>query len=70
MIAILAIGVGLGWRIDRAGRQKRAVARIEKSGGIVLHDFEFDGTYPYKPGGKPRGRTGSGRGSGMNFSRK
>ncbi len=49
MLLVLAVGLGLGWKINRAGTQKRAVARIEKAGGSVIYDYTFDGTYPYKP---------------------
>lgn len=48
MLLVLAIGLVLGWKINRAKTQKRAVALIEKAGGSVVHDYSFDGTHPYK----------------------
>jgi hypothetical protein len=55
MLLVLVIGAGLGWKVDRARTQKRAVARIEAAGGSVIYDHTFNGEYPYKPNGSPWG---------------
>jgi hypothetical protein len=41
LVVVLLTGVWLGWRIDRARRQRRAVAEVEQYNGYVLYDYEF-----------------------------
>ena len=53
MLLILLAAVGLGWKVNRAHTQARAVARIKEAGGEVMYDYQFDGTYPYKPNASP-----------------
>ena len=50
IIAVLAIGAILGWRVNRAHTQWRAVAQIVAAGGIATYDYEFNGAYPYETG--------------------
>jgi Leucine-rich repeat (LRR) protein len=38
---ILAIAVWLGWRVDKAHRQSRAIAQVEKYNGYVRFDYEY-----------------------------
>jgi hypothetical protein len=50
MLLILFFGLGLGWlgrAVHRANEQRRAVAAVRKSGGMVLYDHQFSA---------PRGR--------------
>jgi hypothetical protein len=41
MLVILVVGGLLGWRVNRANGQRRAVETIKKLGGSVQYDFEF-----------------------------
>jgi Leucine rich repeat len=43
MLLILLAATGLGWRVNRAHSQVRTVASIEKAGGSVWYDYQFDG---------------------------
>ncbi|HWE39160.1 MAG TPA: hypothetical protein VG406_21605 [Isosphaeraceae bacterium] len=42
MLAVLVIGVGLGWEFERVRAQRRAVATIRAAGGRALYDYEVD----------------------------
>jgi Leucine Rich repeat len=53
MLLVLVAALGLGWKVNRADTQLRAVARIKKAAGKVLYDYQFDGTYPYKLNASP-----------------
>jgi hypothetical protein len=54
MILVLVVAAALGWRVNRAHTQARAVARIKQAGGLVVYDHQFDGTSPYKNRSAPR----------------
>jgi len=45
LVAITALGVWLGWKTDRAHRQREAVRRIEALGGTVLYDWQPGRSY-------------------------
>jgi internalin A len=54
MVAILALGCLLGWVVNRANRQRDAVAALRKAGGQVIYDWMFkDGKL--NPNGTPGG---------------
>ncbi len=38
---ILILGFWLGWVVNRARRQREAVAALQPFGGFVHHDWEF-----------------------------
>lgn len=40
MLAVLVIGLVLAWRVDKAHRQRDAVATIREYGGFVFYDWE------------------------------
>ena len=42
MVVILILGVFLGWRVNRAHNQRRAVNVIRRGGGIVTYDYQYD----------------------------
>lgn len=48
MLVIVAIGLFLGWMVNRARTQARAVARIGALGGYVNYEFIFLGMSPMK----------------------
>jgi hypothetical protein len=41
MLVVLGIAVLLGWQVNKAREQRRAVAAIQKYGGWVHYDYEF-----------------------------
>ena len=41
MVVILIVGVLLGWRVNRANTQRRAVAVIQKAAGSVEYDYQY-----------------------------
>ena len=43
MVFVLILAVFLGWRVNRARQQARAVAAVQKNGGWVHYDYEFVG---------------------------
>jgi hypothetical protein len=45
LIAVTMLALSLGWRVNRANRQREVVRLIQNSGGSVKYDFE------YEPGG-------------------
>jgi hypothetical protein len=52
MLLILAFGVWLGWRVNRAREQREAVAAVKRHGGWVHYDWEFVNG-KRTPGGQP-----------------
>jgi hypothetical protein len=48
MLLVLLACLALGWRVNRAQTQRRAVARIKAAGGSVKYDYEVGGEYPPK----------------------
>ena len=43
MVLVLILSVFLGWRVNKARQQRRAVAAVEAFGGWVHYDYEFVG---------------------------
>jgi Leucine Rich repeats (2 copies)/Leucine Rich repeat len=43
LILVAVFGIWLGWRVDKAEKQRRAVAQIKAYNGYVCYDFEYDG---------------------------
>ena len=41
IVLILLIGVCLGWRVDKARRQRHAIAQVDKYNGYVRFDYEY-----------------------------
>jgi internalin A len=52
IVLVLAIGLGLGWLVRNARIQREAVAAIERAGGSVSYDWEWNNETSI-PGGKP-----------------
>jgi hypothetical protein len=49
LLAVLVVGLVLGWKVNRAHRQRDAVAAIEDEGGKIVYDWEMSdapGTMP------------------------
>ena len=42
MVAIVILGAFLGWRVNRANIQRKAVAEVVKAGGFVNYDFAYE----------------------------
>jgi|GEM_PF-2568811 len=42
LVATMAICLFCGYQVNRARRQREAVAKIEKSGGLALYGYEWD----------------------------
>ncbi len=53
MLLIAVAALGLGWRVNRAHTQARAVARIKAAGGEVWYDYELDGDGSRKANASP-----------------
>ncbi len=41
LLLILVAGLWLGWRVDKARRQRHAIAEVEKYNGYVRFDYEY-----------------------------
>src|SRR5262249_2933860 len=54
MLLVLLSGLWMGWRVNRANDQRRAVAAIERAGGGVTYDYRFSVSKGYRnPNGRP-----------------
>ncbi len=53
MLLILIIAVLIGWRVNRANTQRRAVAAIKKAGGEVEYDYQYSNSL-FDPNATPR----------------
>jgi internalin A len=53
IVLVLVIGAGLGWLVRSAHIQRDAVAAIERAGGNVAYDWEWEYAKS-NPAGKPR----------------
>ncbi|MDP6446856.1 MAG: hypothetical protein QF805_23895, partial [Pirellulaceae bacterium] len=42
LLLMLVIGVALGWRVERARRQRKAVQFVQQVRGTYAYDFEYD----------------------------
>lgn len=51
--AITVFGVWLGIELDWARRQREAIAAIERLGGAVLYDYQFDASHTQIPDAQP-----------------
>src|SRR3954454_17549939 len=55
MLVVLVAGVWMGWQVNKARRQREAVAAVKKYGGWVHYDWEMvngkvaKGTQPHAP---------------------
>ena len=55
LLLILVAALWLGWRVDKARRQRRAIAQVEKYNGYVRFDYEYangneiQGAQPWGP---------------------
>lgn len=50
MVLVLIVGGGIGWKANRAGRQRRAVATLDRNGVSIEYDHGFSGGRPWAPG--------------------
>ena len=41
LLLILVVALWLGWRVDKARRQRHAIAQVEKYNGYVRFDYEY-----------------------------
>jgi hypothetical protein len=41
MLLVLVAGIPIGWKTNRARKQRRAVAAIVKAGGQCIYDYEY-----------------------------
>jgi internalin A len=59
IVLVLIIGAGLGWIVNAARIQREAVASIQRDGGSVMYDWEFEGPWDFigpisRSTGRPR----------------
>ena len=52
IVAVLVLGGGLGWVVNRARVHREAVAAIERAGGSVKYEWDFAG-WQFNSGGEP-----------------
>ena len=50
LLLVLLIGCWLGWMVRAARIQREAVATIQRAGGSVLYDWEWENGYPKNDG--------------------
>jgi hypothetical protein len=55
LLVVLVVGLGLGWPIARARRQKAAIAAIEAAGGVIVYDWQLAYDPATNPSVGPRG---------------
>src|SRR5262249_58443110 len=48
MLLVLLSGLWMGWRVNRANDQRRAVAAIRRAGGGVSYDYQFSVSRGYR----------------------
>jgi internalin A len=54
MLLVLLSGLWMGWRVNRAHEQRRAVAAIRRAGGGISYDYEFSVAKGYRrPSARP-----------------
>ena len=56
LVFVLLVSIGLSWlgvKLERARRQREAVRAVEKAGGLVWYDYEFDAKGDYVPQAQP-----------------
>jgi hypothetical protein len=54
LLVIVVVALWLGWRVDKARRQRHAIAQIEKYNGYVRFDYEYAGGKEI-PDAQPKG---------------
>ena len=55
LLLMLVFGVVLGWKVERARKQREAVAWVLEMGGTVFYNYQLDDDQSYVPDAKPRG---------------
>jgi hypothetical protein len=55
LLGILVLGLALGWKVDRANRQRDAVAWVVKNGGSLRYEHEKIDACGYPLPGRPPG---------------
>ena len=56
MLLVLLSGLWLGWKVNRANDQRRAVAAIRRAGGGISYDYQFAVSKGYRnPNARPSG---------------
>ncbi len=54
MLLVLLSGLWMGWRVNRANDQRRAVAAIRRTGGGISYDYQFSVSKGYRnPNARP-----------------
>ena len=54
MLLVLLSGLWMGWRVNRANDQRRAVAAIRRAGGGISYDYQFSVSKAYRnPNARP-----------------
>jgi hypothetical protein len=53
LLIVLVVAIWLGWKVERARTQIRAIDAVRKAGGWVEFDYDYKDDV-YTPGGKPR----------------
>lgn len=43
LVVMLVVCVTLGWKVNKARKQREAVAWVQECGGTLFYDYEFDG---------------------------
>jgi len=46
MAVMVLLGVGLGWFVRQAQRQRKAVEAIREAGAVVIYDYQLDEDEP------------------------
>jgi hypothetical protein len=55
LVVMLIVCVTLGWKVNKAKRQREAVAWVQESGGSVSYGYEFDDARKRVPNPQPPG---------------
>ena len=55
LLLTLVIGGVLGWKVERARKQREAVAWVHEMGGSVQYDYEIDDDEWWAPDAEPPG---------------
>ncbi len=55
LVVLTVACVWFGWQVNRANRQRKAVAWVLDIGGAVKYDYEVDDAGSYIPDAKPTG---------------
>jgi Leucine-rich repeat (LRR) protein len=55
LVVMLVVCVTLAWKVEKAKKQREAVAWVQESGGSVSYDYEFDDARKRVPNPQPPG---------------